>query len=382
MSRKNMERLLATASACILLVSWIAGDARTADVVLERIRNISGDIVEIRGVRPSVYEGFRKDRPSEKLFIAMAEHPSYGGPLQVAVVMNEQEQIERVALVRSTDTSTYLGRVLNEGVLDAFLGRQGSKLPEVDAVSGATLSSTAMVMGMKKAIAHIRNIQLADEQTSSLPMREVLKTSVTALFFLAVLFISSSYYKGNRKYARLGLLAVSTLIMGFTFGMQFSLSSLVLLLSGLWTKGMASYAALAGLVCAVSVFFMTRKNLYCASICPFGGVQEGLSRITECSAPKRSEWMKWTSRMFTLAAMCISLYLSNPADALYEPFGMAFSFIGSTFLFALTIAIAIASLFIKRPWCNLLCPIACVFDYLAFMRAWLTSGAVKGQDEV
>lgn len=383
MSRKSIERILAVVSICILLAAWIAGGVRYEGASLERIKNISAEIEGVKQVRPSVYEGHRKGNPDDRLYIGLAEHPSYGGPLQVAVVVNSNKVIEQVALVQSTDTSTYLSRVLSDGVLDVFLGSSDSQLPHVDAVTGATLSSTAMIKGVEKAVAHIRGTSLADEGAAHLSTAELTKAALTASLFMVAFIISSRFFRWNKKYARLGLLAISTVVLGFLYGAQFSLSSLVLLLAGLWTKGIASYTALICLVLAVGIFFLTRKNLYCAMICPFGGLQEGLGRITKCSAPKKTEWMKWSARFFTLFAMSAAMFFRNPSDALYEPFGMAFSFIGSTALFALTILIFVASLVVKRPWCTLLCPVTCIFDYLAFVRGWLMPGrkTAKGADQ-
>ncbi|SIN79701.1 4Fe-4S binding protein [Halodesulfovibrio marinisediminis] len=370
MSRKSIERILAVLSLCILIAAWVAGGVRSDEAGLERIKNISADIEGVKQVRPSVYEGHRTGEPDDKLYIGLAEHPSYGGPLQVAVVVNRDEIIERVALVQSTDTSTYITRVLGDGVLDAFLGASSSNLPHVDAVSGATLSSNAMRKGVEKAVDYIRG-SAVEESTVQLSNEEMSKAALSTLFFLLAFVISSHFFKWNKKYARLGLLGVCTIVLGFMYGAQFSLASLVLFLSGLWTKGMASYTALICLVLALVIFLATRKNLYCAMLCPFGGVQEGLGRITGCSAPKKTEWMKWTARGFTLFAMSAAVYFRNPSDAQFEPFGMAFSFIGSTAIFALTVLIVVTSLVIKRPWCTLLCPIGSLFEYLTFMRTWL-----------
>lgn len=375
MSRKPIERILAIASLCIIIAAWVAGGVRSEGASLERIRNISSEIEGVKQVRPSVYEGHRKGKPDDKLYIGLAEYPSYGGPLQVAVVVNSDEVIERVALVQTTDTSTYIKRVLGDGVLDAFLGASSSKLPHVDAVSGATLSSNAMRKGVEKAVAYIRGTA-TEKAVVHLSTEDIL----TAFLFLLAFIISSRFFKWNKKYARLGVLGLSVIILGFMYGALFSLSSLVLLLTGLWTKGMASYTALICLGLALVIFFVTRKNLYCAMVCPFGGIQEGLGRITGCSPPQKTGWMKWTARGFVLFAMSAALFFRNPSDALYEPFGIAFSFIGSTAIFVLTVLIVVTSLVIKRPWCTLLCPIACIFDYLTFMRSWLMPGKKRKKE--
>ncbi len=367
---------MAVATLCILAAAWFAGGMRSQGANLSRIKNISPEIEQIKQINPSVYEGQRKGNPAEKIYIALAEYPSYGGPLQVAVVINSDKKIERVALVKSTDTTTYIDRVLNEGILDAFLGVTDTHLPKVDAIAGATLSSTAMIMGVQEAVAKIQGKETV-QTTVSFSSEEMIKAGLTVALFIMAIFIASRFFRWNKSHARLGLLIISTILLGFMYGAQFSLSSLVLLLAGLWTKGLASYTAIICLLLAVLVFFVTKKNLYCSMVCPFGGLQECLGRITKCSPPKKTEWMKWTARGFALAALTAALYFRNPSDAQYEPFGMAFSFIGSTAIFALFVLIVVASLIIKRPWCTLLCPVTPVFDYLAFVRNWLTPAKKK-----
>jgi polyferredoxin len=84
-------------------------------------------------------------------------------------------------------------------------------------------------------------------------------------------------------------------------------------------------------------------------------------------------WTSWLARGLALAALCAGLYLRNPSSADYAPFGMAFTFIGSGLALALAVLCAVTSLFFLRPWCNTLCPVKTIFDYLLFARSWLDS---------
>lgn len=370
MNKIHIQRIVAVFTLLCLLVAGMLGTIRSEGALVQQIQSMSSDLVNIQQQSESVFTANRKSNPHDKLYIGVASHPSYGGPLFVAVILNENKVIERVALVESTDTSTYIQRVLEAGILDDFLGSEAQYLPEIETVTGATLSSVAMMQGVEKAIAAIEGNSGADT-TFSLSHVEIVKIGSTLCIFLLAYLITSSMYRWNKSHARWTLLSVSTVVLGFMYGTQFSLSSLVLLLSGIWLSGLASYASLLCLICAIAIFFFSKKNLYCNFICPFGAIQEGLGRITQCSAIKRPEYMKWIARLFSLCAMCAALYYRNASVAQFEPFSIAFSFIGSTLIFALTISIVIASFFIRRPWCTLLCPVSCIFDYLMFMRSWL-----------
>lgn len=379
MTRKSLEKVAAVLSLCLLAASWFAGSMREKGADIERIRNASAEMEDVEQIGPNLFRGHRRGAANETLYAGLAEHPGYAGPVQIAVVINGQGRVESVALVRSTDTSPYLARVLQGGVLDAFLGAESAKLPHIDAVSGATLSSTAVIKGVERAVARIRQQPSGDEKSRTIPKSEWLRGGLVVTLFLLAAIISSGFFKGNKTYARLGLLAISVITLGFIYKAQFSLSSLNLLLAGLWTGGLSSYTPLICLILAVAVFILTRKNLYCTMICPFGGLQEGLGRITGCTPPKRTGWMKWTARSFALTALCSAMYFRNPSDAMYEPFGMAFSFIGSSALFALTVLVVVASLVVRRPWCILFCPVTCLFDYLAFVRRWMESSLRRGR---
>lgn len=377
--RLDLKKVAALGSLLIVVLAWTGGSLRAKDAAVSRLEHISENIIDLRKVDDSLYEGRKKDDPESPVYIAVESVPSYGGPLTAAVVVNENKQVELTAVLESTDTSTYLEKVAGSGVLDAFIGAFIDKMPDVDAVSGATISSTAVIQGLERAVAYIgaRKFGLEEKAVErTMPGREWIKLISVAALFLAVLAISSRRFPWNKKRARAGLMILSVIILGFTFSSQFSLSTLAVLLGGGWLKGLATYGPLLCLLLALIVFFMTKKNLYCASLCPFGAVQEGLGRITGCSPPPRSRWMVGASRAFALAALAAALYFRDSSAAIYEPFGMAFNFIGSTALYALTILIVISSLVFKRPWCLLFCPIGAIFDYLQFMRNWVRN-AVK-----
>jgi NosR/NirI family nitrous oxide reductase transcriptional regulator len=70
-------------------------------------------------------------------------------------------------------------------------------------------------------------------------------------------------------------------------------------------------------------------------------------------------------------AILLALFYRNPGLSSYEIFGTLFDFIGSTWQFALLGIILVASLFIRRPWCNYLCPIRPVMNLYRTFRMWI-----------
>lgn len=369
MSRFNRV-ILTLAIPLALALAWAGGQSRSTEATIRHLHNISSDMDGLVRIGPNLYKGHRRGNPQDILYIAHVAEPGYGGPLETAAVVGGRKNIQYVAVLSSSDTRSYLEKVAGMGILDAFAGQAMEKMPEVDAVSGATISSTAIIRGIEKAVEQIGEAEFnipAQERNDAPATPETTKLIMICLFFAAAFLISSKRFKSKRKAGTI-LLTLSVAVLGFWLGAQFSLSTVVSLLSGSWLKGMSTYAALLCLVLAVGSFLLTRKNLFCTYICPFGAIQEGLGRITGCSKPVQAGWMVWISRSWVLLVLLAALYYRIPSAAMYEPFGKAFNFIGSGIIYCLTILVILSSLVFKRPWCSLFCPTTSIFAYFRFAR--------------
>jgi hypothetical protein len=355
-----------------LALAWTAGEIRLKKEKRNQLYHISFEIQGLVQISDGLYKGHVKDAPDQFLYVAHADYPSYGGPLRTALVVDGRKKIRHVAILESDDTRSYLDRVVEQaGILDHYAGKTLDNLPEVDGISGATLSSTAIIRSVDAAAQKIGTTQFGlpakgvEIRKTATP--ETAKLMLICLFFAGAVVISRKGFK-HRTTARTAMLVMSAVTLGFWLGAQFSLSTVATLISGTWLKGMATYAALLCLVLAIALFLITRKNLFCAYICPFGAVQEMLGRITGCAPPRSRKWMDWTARAWVLAVLAGALYFHTPADAMYEPFSKAFNFVGSGIVYGLTIVVVIGSLVVRRPWCNLFCPAKAVFFYLGFAR--------------
>lgn len=378
----RLHTSIAFISLALVVAAWFGGSLRQMDAVEARVRAIRPDITAIQKMEPGLYEG--RNAQNQPLYIALESHPGYGGPVLMAIVVNTEKRIETVAIVESAETGPYLTKIIEAAVPDAFLGGSIDKLPHVHAVSGATMSSEAVIRGTARAAAMLGAQRFGLPPAPEPPLlgkEDMVRLLVVAGFFIVALIVASKRFIWNKNRARLILLATSVGVLGFWYGSQFSLATVALFVSGTWLKGVASWAPLVCLLLAVAVLILTRKNLYCAAICPFGGIQEGLSRITACSPPIVPTWMVWASRLLTLAALCMALYCRSPSDATYEPFGKTFNGVGSAVLFALTVAVLLSSLVFKRPWCRLLCPITSLSDYVQFVRNRLSNKVAQPEGD-
>jgi polyferredoxin len=79
----------------------------------------------------------------------------------------------------------------------------------------------------------------------------------------------------------------------------------------------------------------------------------------------------WIQRGLAWLAVVLAFLFRNPGISSYEIFGTLFEFTGSMVAFALLGIVLVLSLFIRRPWCNFLCPLDPVFDLIRLVRTWI-----------
>lgn len=104
-------------------------------------------------------------------------------------------------------------------------------------------------------------------------------------------------------------------------------------------------------------------RIFCSSLCPFGAVQDFITRFT----PK-----SWRLKMpqaihdralyikYGILALIIGVAISGSSISLFqyfEPFGTLFFFSSSALLWAILIAILIASALVERFYCRYVCPL-------------------------
>ncbi|MEX2335448.1 MAG: 4Fe-4S binding protein [Pseudohongiella sp.] len=114
-------------------------------------------------------------------------------------------------------------------------------------------------------------------------------------------------------------------------------------------------------------------RLFCSSLCPFGAVQDFITRFT----PRR--WLlkvpqKWhdlglyTKYGFLAFIIGAALFANNVAVFQYfEPFGTLFFLSGSALLFAILAAILLACVVVPRFYCRYVCPLGAALGVVSLV---------------
>lgn len=376
----NKTKCMWIISILAITFAWFAGASSSHDMLLVQLHEMEPSLTGIEKVRDDVYKAHSI---YGEVYIAVDAEPGYGGPVKVAVVVDADKRICRLAILEAKETRSNFEDVIKSGLVDAFSGRHIDRMPVVHAVSGATMTSGAILQGIDGAVRRIDSVRFGADYTElprHIPQKQIAKTAIAACLFVLALWVNSKRFSWSGKWGRRGCLLLSFVTLGVVFAAQPSLSTVVLFLSGSWTSGLASYTTLLCLLLSGLIVLITGNNLYCRMICPFGAIQQGLSGIFRPKAPPLEPWTRWITRLLVLAVICLALYFRAPGNASYEPFSKVFSFAGSGVMFAVAVISILASLFFLRPWCGTLCPMRSIFDFLRFGRNWFVGTHAKEKE--
>jgi NosR/NirI family transcriptional regulator, nitrous oxide reductase regulator len=118
-------------------------------------------------------------------------------------------------------------------------------------------------------------------------------------------------------------------------------------------------------------------RVFCSSLCPFGAVQDFITRLTPrrlkhwlpMRVPQRQHeqalWIKYGILLFILGA---ALFFNNVQLFQYfEPFGTLFFLSGSTLLFAILAAILMACVLVPRFYCRYVCPLGAALGVMSLL---------------
>ena len=166
---------------------------------------------------------------------------------------------------------------------------------------------------------------------------------------------------------------VGMIVLGFIYDRPFTLVHVSKLTMGYlpqWQNNLYWYFLTFGILI---IFIIENRNSYCEWFCPFGAAQECMGLIGGAKLHKLTghDTLRIIQRTIALAAVMLGLYYRNPGIANYELYGSLFSLIGTSIQFAALGLILVAAMFIRRPWCNYLCPIKPLLEIIHVIRQWV-----------
>ncbi|WEM41326.1 4Fe-4S binding protein [Photobacterium sp. DA100] len=385
--RRNsrFDKFVSVISILALAFAWYLGGQRTNHSQTQFFDSILASGEQLIEVAPLLYQIVPsvENNPAPETtqdtskWVSFGTGVGYGGELTIGAVFSHQGEIETIALLGSKETTSYFDKVAEQKLPESLLAQNIKTALSVDAVSGATLTSKAYTQALNQAADPIRLRLFGYQFTEAKPAWHYLKwlDAAALLFFVAAVWVSRTRSEHKSKMNAV-LLAGSTLLFGFHSASLYSASTMAGLVSGTWLSGVANYTPFILLMLSIGCILYYNRNVYCQSLCPFGAVQQCLAKVGKAKAsPIRRSLFIWFPRFLLLATLCLGAYFRNPAAFVYEPFGIAFGMIGGMYLFILTVMILLTSLIVRRPWCQSLCPINTLTDFVVFNKQWIKQAA-------
>lgn len=293
----------------------------------------------------------------------------YNGEVKVIIHVDSEGIIKKILPVYHQETPGYFKKIEKKLFFDRFTGKNISafqKNQTVDVISGATITSNAIIDAIKTGYAKGENIQLTQNRV---PVFGALEISIIFLFITGWLIVKIKSAK-IKNFLRWISVVISLIFVGFIYNQPITYSRLTAFLLGNrpdFYKEIFFYILLTG---SIVFILFTRKNVYCHSVCPFGAAQEMLAKTGKAKPfrPQQYKKLKFIQRGIALSVILVALALNNPVIANYEVFSPFFQLTANYILFGVLFIVIILSLFIKRPWCHFMCPIDSVFDYVKLTR--------------
>lgn len=383
-NKKQTEWYLALAALLVLSIAWWTGKKRWEKRQTRQIYSVYPDSLFKLTPRG---EGFWQLQPANQrdtAYIALGSAKGYGGPVRIAASFSNNLKINKIHVISSAETPSYFYRVKKENYLDHFTqlsyDHNMMKIAGVNAVSGATQTCRAIAGATRDASLtmsrHIEKAHLvpAEKHNIQFGTRE---TILVLLFTLSMLArVPAFKYK---KALRWTTLSAGLLFLGFIYNHPLNLTQMNAMLAGFWPdwhEQIYVYLLVFGLI---AIMLTSGKNLYCSHFCPFGAFQEILGKLGKAKPARlraRYMWL-WLQRSLAWVAIAAALITRNPGVSGYEIFGAAFRFQGSSRLLILFSLMVVTSLMIHRPWCNFLCPVKPITDFIALFRKKLVQPWIK-----
>ena len=247
---------------------------------------------------------------------------------------------------------------------------------EVDAVSGATFSSRAIIANMQRGLAYAKQHGQWGEDgsagalgTSAPPIvgsvsnsAGALETSAPPIVALIVVLLGAvvPLFYNNRR-LHLVQLAVNVVVLGLWTGTFVSYTLFLRIFAG--GVSLSAIGALAApllmLIVALIYPLAGRSGHYCANICPFGSAQELAGKLSRRKLRITPRVLKLLSVLRNLLwGVLMALLLTGTCTAWidYELFTAFLYSSASVWVTVLAALFLVLSVWVPRPYCRFVCP--------------------------
>ena len=282
----------------------------------------------------------------------------YGGPVPLKIHIDKDGRLTAIEAEPNAESPSFFDRAK-----ELFSRWQGKTIDEamaedVDAVSGATFSSKAIIRNVQLGLAYAKQRSQWGEDGSV----GALETSAPPIVALIAVLLGAvvPLFTNNRR-LHLVQLVVNVVVLGLWTGTFVSYTLFLRLFAGgVSLSAIGTLAApLLMLIVALLYPLAGRSGHYCAHVCPFGSAQElagKLSRRKLRITPRVLHVL--TALRNLLWGVLMALLLTGTCSAWidYELFTAFIYSSASVWVIVLAVLFLVLSVWVPRPYCRFVCP--------------------------
>lgn len=290
----------------------------------------------------------------------------YGGPVPLKIHIDKDGRLTAIEAEPNAESPSFFDRAK-----ELFSRWQGKTIDEamaedVDAVSGATFSSKAIIRNVQRGLAYAKQHGLADggkgaqkESAEHTVATGWTLGSIVAL--IAVLLGAVVPLFTNNRRLHLVQLVVNVVVLGLWTGTFVSYTLFLRLFAGgVSLSAIGTLAApLLMLIVALLYPLAGRSGHYCAHVCPFGSAQELAGKLSRRKLRITPHVLRVLTALRNLLwGVLMALLLTGTCTAWidYELFTAFIYSSASVWVIVLAMLFLVLSVWVPRPYCRFVCP--------------------------
>lgn len=296
----------------------------------------------------------------------------YGGPVPLKIYIKDG-RVAAVEAEPNAESPDFFNRA--KELLNHWQNKSVDEAlaESVDAVSGATFSSKAIIANMQRGLAYAKQHGQWGEDgsvgalgTSASPIEGgsvgAHGTSIPSIVALIVVLLGAvvPLFYNNRR-LHLVQLAVNVVVLGLWTGTFVSYTLFLRIFAG--GVSLSAIGALAApllmLIVALIYPLAGRSGHYCANICPFGSAQELAGKLSRRKLRITPRVLKLLSVLRNLLwGVLMALLLTGTCTVWidYELFTAFLYSSASVWVTVLAALFLVLSVWVPRPYCRFVCP--------------------------
>lgn len=290
----------------------------------------------------------------------------YGGPVPLKIHIGKDGKLTAIEAEPNAESPSFFDRAK-----ELFSRWQGKTIDEamaedVDAVSGATFSSKAIIRNVQRGLAYAKQHGLADggkgaQEKSAERTVATGWTLGSIVALIAVLLGAIVPLFTNNRRLHLVQLVVNVVVLGLWTGTFVSYTLFLRLFAGgVSLSAIGTLAApLLMLIVALLYPLAGRSGHYCAHVCPFGSAQELAGKLSRRKLRITPRVLRVLTALRNLLwGVLMALLLTGTCTAWvdYELFTVFIYSSASVWVILLAGLFLVLSVWVPRPYCRFVCP--------------------------